>query len=68
MGRPSSTASPPTRLAPTTLIGVSGSRSSPPMASMSFGILEGNFAIASKVRSTVTPTYQMLAGTASSTV
>ena len=34
-------ASPPIRLAPTTLIGVSGSRSSPPIASIRLGIFDG---------------------------
>ena len=38
---PASTASPPMMLAPTTLTGVSGSRSPPPMASMTFGIFCG---------------------------
>ena len=49
IGAPISAASPPTRLAPTTLMGVLTSRSSPPIASNSFGIFDGNFASAWKV-------------------
>ena len=41
------------RLAPTTLIGVSGSRSSPVSAAHSFGTFSGNFFIAVKVPSNI---------------
>ncbi len=67
IGSPSSAASPPIRLAPTTLIGVSWSRSWPPIASISLGILDGKLPMAWKVCLIVSPTYQIDAGTAPTT-
>jgi hypothetical protein len=50
-----STVSPPSRLAPTTLIGVSGSRSPPVIAVHSLGSFSGTFFIASQVPTKASP-------------